>query len=247
MSRDKIQNTKTSNSTALKLKNIMLAYHDFQIEKQPQVSDKELTQLTLWQSERLKSTHHDLYHERNYTNGLKFLFDELYSAQDFSGRDRDLERIFPKIIKLLPKTVISTVSLLVALNLLTQRLDRELAHAIFHQLNHTEINERSYCEAYIYCNNQEQRLYQIKLTAELGDKMDKYARSSLITFSLKITEKPAEMAGLSELHAFIMRGFTAFHSMRNIQTLMNTLTQRESIVLDKIFTGQQSPFLIRKS
>ena len=223
----------------------MLAYHDFQIEKQHNINSQELTQLTLWQSERLKRTHHDLYHAENYTQGLAFLFDELYSAQDFSRRDRDLERIFPKMVKLLPKTVIGTVSLLVELNLLTQKLDHELAHVIFHQLNYTKIDEKNYCEAYRFCNNQAQRRNQILLTSELGTKMDKYARSSLINFSLKITEAPAEMAGLSELHAFIMRGFSAFHTMKDIQTLMGTLTQRESVVLDKIFTGQENPFLIR--
>jgi len=247
MSRDKIQNAKTSNHTTLKLKHVMLAYHDFQLEKQHYISPKELTQLTLWQSERLKRTHHDLYHAPNYTQGLTFLFDELYSAQDFSDRDRDLERIFPKMIKLLPKTVIGTVSLLVELNLLTQKLDHELAHAIFHKLNYTDINEQSYCEAYRYCNNQDQRQYQIKLSSELGEKMDKYARSNLINFSLKITETPAEMAGLSKLHAFIMRGFTAFHTMKDVQTLMDTLTQRESVVLENIYTGQERPFLIRNA
>jgi hypothetical protein len=247
MSRDKIQNTKTSNQTTLKLKSVMLAYHDFQIKKPHNISAKELTKLTLWQSERLKRTHHDLYHASNYTQGLAFLFDELYSAQDFSGRDRDLERIFPKMIKLLPKTVISTVSLLVELNLLTQKLDHELAHAIFFKLNYADVNEQSYCEAYRHCNNQDQRRYQIQLTSELGEKMDKYARSSLINFSLKITETPAEMAGLSELHAFIMRGFAAFHTMKGIQALMETLTQRESVVLNNIFTGQERPFLIRNA
>ena len=247
MSRDKIQNTKTSNQTTLKLKQVMLAYHDFQIEKQHCISPNEIKQLTLWQSQRLKQTHHDLYHAPNYTQGLEFLFDELYSAQDFSERDRDLERIFTKMVKLLPKTVIGTVSLLVELNLLTQKLDHELADTIFYKLGYSEITEQNYCEAYRHCNNQDQRKYQIKLTSELGEKMDKYARSNLINFSLKITETPAEMAGLSKLHAFIMRGFTAFHTMKGVQTLMGTLTQRESVVLDNIFNGHERPFLIRNA
>lgn len=247
MSRDKIQNTKTSNLIALQLKKVMLDYHDFQVEQKHRISSNELRHLTDWQSERLKRTHHDIYHAENYTRGLSFLFDELYSAQDFSGRDRDLERIFPKMIKLLPKKVIETVSLLVELNLLTQKLDLQLADVIFHTLGYREINEQNYCEAYRHCNNQAQRQYQITLTSELGAKMDKYARSSLINFSLKITEAPAEMAGLTELHAFIMRGFSAFHSMRGIQTLMDTLTQRESVVLDNIFNGRERPFFVRNA
>jgi len=247
MSRDKIQNTKISSKTALKLKEVMLAYHDFQIEKQQYELSQELIQLTHWQSERLKHTHQDLYSAPNYTQGLKFLFDELYSAQDFSGRDRDLERIFPKMIKLLPNAVIDTVSLLVELNLLTQKLDHELASTLFHTLSYVDINEQNYCEAYRHCNNQVQRTHQIKLTSTLGEKLDKYARSSIINFSLKITETPAEMAGLSELHAFIMRGFGSFHSMKGVKELMGTLTQRESQILDNIFIGHERPFLLRNA
>jgi len=247
MSRDKIQNTKTSNKAALALKAVMLAYHDFQVEKQRYHVSQELILLTHWQSERLKHTHQDLYCAPNYTQGLQFLFDELYSAKDFTGRDRDLERVFPKIVKLLPKTIIDTVRLLVELNLLTQTLDHELAKTLFHELKYTSINEDNYCEAYRCCNNQAQRTHQIRLTSELGEKLDKYARSSFINFSLKITETPAEMAGLSELHAFIMRGFDSFHSMKDVKGLMNTLTQRESQVLDNIFTGHERPFVIRNA
>ena len=135
MSREKILNTKATNQTAIKLKEVMLAYHDYQIEKQQYTNYQKLIQLTLWQNARLKNTHQDLYSNSNYKKGLQFLFDELYSAKDFSGRDSDLERILPKIIKLLPKAVIDTVRLLVELNLLTQKLDQQLTDTIFNTLN----------------------------------------------------------------------------------------------------------------
>jgi len=204
--------------------------------------DEPLSKLALWQSARLKHTHQDLYASANYQKGLEFLFTDLYSAEDFSHRDRDLERIFPKMVKLLPNAVLETVTLLVELNLLTQTLDQNLANALFNVLKLEEIDELGYCEAYRHCDNLSQRAYQIELTSELGNKLDKYARSSMINFSLKITETPAEMAGLSALHNFLMKGFSAFHSMKAVKPLMATLTERESAILKQIYAGHPAPF-----
>lgn len=247
MSREKILNTKTNNTAAAKLKKVMLEYHDFQALQSRQHLVKELIQLTSWQSNRLKQTHEDLYTSPEYTRGLQFLFSDLYSASDVSGRDRDLERILPKMVKLLPQTVIDTVSGLVELNLITQMLDYHLARAIFKKFKNTSIDDEIYCQAYRHCNNFEQRSYQIQLTSEVGKNLDRYARSKMLYVSIKLSKTPAEMAGLSALHSFILRGFTAFHSMHNINHLMNTLTERETLILNNIYQGKAHPFELKQN
>ncbi len=244
MYRERILNTKTPHTAAARLKKVMLEYHDFRLMLPKQHLNEELIQLTRWQSNRLRQTHQDLYKSPEYAQGLQFLLSELYSPKDFSGRDRDLERILPKMIKLLPKQVIETVSLLVELNLVTQMLDHQLAQTIFKHLKYTRINEAIYCQAYRHCNNFDKRNEQIQLTAEVGKKLDRYARSKMINISLKLSKKPAEMAGLSALYSFIMRGFTAFHSMHDIDYLMSTITQRETQILDNIYQCQPHPFVI---
>ena len=242
MSRDKLLKANASSPAARRLREVMLKYHDFQIQKKPSNIDHHLAKLAHWQSERLKSSHRDYYQSHDFQNGLSFLFTDLYSTEDFSDRDRDLERIFPKMIKLLPKNILETVSLLVELNLLTQELDEKLAEWIFVKHANSELNEAVYCEAYRACNNHGERLYQIQLTSELGKKLDKYARSSVILFTLRMTEGAAEMAGLQALHQFLMKGFEAFHSMKDVATLMETLSKRETDFLDKIYQGSSTPF-----
>jgi hypothetical protein len=242
MSRDKLINTNASSPAARRLKEAMLKYHDFQKQEKPANIELHLAKLAHWQSERLKSSHQDYYQSENYQDGLSFLFTDLYSTEDFSDRDRDLERIFPKMIKLLPKKILETVSLLVELNLLTQELDQHLTEWIFIKHGNSELNEKTYCEAYRACNNHGERLYQIQLTSELGKKLDKYARSSVILFTLRMTEGAAEMAGLQALHQFLMNGFEAFHSMKDVSKLMETLSKRETDYLDKIYQGSSRPF-----
>lgn len=242
MYRDRIQNTKTKNPAAIRLKDAMLEYHDFQLVSKGHELSIELAKLAQWQSERLKHSHRDYYYSPLYQQGLAFLFTELYAETDFSQRDRDLERIFPKMVKLLPHNVLDTVSLLVELNMLTQRLDYELAEKLFLEMKTETINEASYCAAYRLCKNQQQRVYQIELTKELGKKLDKYARSQMILFSLKLSKGPAESAGLGALHQFLSSGFKAFHSMHDIDALMLTIANRELDYLDKIMSDKGTPF-----
>ena len=242
MYRERILSTKTKHPSAIRLKDAMLEYHDFQLNHQNHHLHTELAKLAQWQSERLKHSHSELYASPNYQQGLAFLFTELYSDTDFTERDRDLERIFPKMVKLLPSSVIETVSLLVELNMLTQMLDFELAQKLFIDLAHSTINEKNYCDAYRLCNNHQQRAYQIQLTESLGKKLDKYARSQVIMFSLKLSKNAAKSAGLGALHDFLSSGFTAFHSMQNIDELMHKIASKETQYLNEIIAGNSHPF-----
>lgn len=242
MYRERILNTKTKHPAAIRLKEAMLEYHDFQATQKNNSLSIQLDKLSQWQSDRLKHSHRDLYCSPIYQKGLSFLFTDLYSDTDFSDRDRDLERIFPKMIKLLPNSVLETVCLLVELNMLTQILDQELATKLFLDLLHANINEQNYCEAFRLCNNEQKRAYQIKLTQDLGKKLDKYARSQVILYSLKLSRGAAESAGLGALHNFLSSGFNAFHSMQNIDALMQTIATRETQFLKAIMSGNPRPF-----
>jgi len=242
MYRNRIQNTPVKSPGAQSLRDVMLAYHDFQRASGQQANKENLDTLSLWQSQRLKATHRDLYESPDYATGLKFLLSDLYAPQDFSRRDQELERVFPKLVKLLPDSILSTVSRLIELNLLTQKLDHHLSITHFEVLGFNTITELTYCEAYRQCNNFDDRKHQIGLINEVGHKLNRYARSTMISYSLKLTSHPAEMAGLGSLHGFIRRGFSAFHTMRDIQGLMQELVHRESRILNNIANHHPSPF-----
>lgn len=247
MYRDRIQNLATKSPAAERLKKVLIDYHDFKYRAGQPVSQHQLMLLADWQCQRLKDTHRDLYQSQNYHQGLNFLFSDLYAPQDFSDRDRDLERIAPKLVKLLPDKVILTLAELIELNLQTQRLDVSLAHQIFNCLNYQKIDEASYCHAYRACNNEKQRQDQLASVHEVGKLLNRYARSRMLNFSLSISERPAEMAGLTALYSFIRRGFDAFHDMQDIPFLMDTLLKRESHILQNIYANQAFPFQWQES
>lgn len=243
MYRQRLEQTKTKSQEAGHLKTLMLAYHDHQQQVISPTQASLVQQLSDWQSARLKRSHQDLYQNSQYRTGIDFLLTELYSAQDVSARDRDLERIFPKLVKLLPNKILLTVAHLVELNLLTQKLDQELSECHFSTLKFETISDDSYCEAFRHCNNLAERQHQLELVQQAGDMLNKHSRNSVLRFSLSLSEGPAEMAGLSALHGFIQRGFNAFHSMQDVDTLMQTLLQRESQILSQICQGSRAPLL----
>lgn len=242
MYRDRLVDTQASSLAAKQLQTVMIAYHDFQRLSTASPCSQETLLLTQWQSQRLKSTHADLYDDAKYQEGLNFLLGQLYSPEDFSARDRDLERVFPKLVKWLPDSVIETVAILVELNLLTQKLDHELTHILFNDLKIDQICSDSYSEAYRVSESYDERQLQISLVEKAGLKLDRYARNPVISWSLKLSRSPAERAGLIALHNFISNGFKAFHSMKNVDTLMRTIVQREDTILNNIFQGKAKPF-----
>lgn len=224
----------------------MLDYHDFQIalQRSPLSSEEDqATQLLAqWQTARLKNSHRDLYENPDYKQGLDFLLTELYSGQDFSARDRDLERIFPKLIKLLPDKIITIVANLIELNFLTQKLDQALAQHLRKQSKTFAIDEDHYLHAYRATSTPTERNRQLELVNEAGILLDKHASNSLLLFSLSASEKPAAKVGLSALHGFLKRGFDAFNTMENVEALISTLIKRERQILSNIFEGKDEPF-----
>lgn len=242
MYRDRIASTPAKNAEALRLKNLMLDYHDYQQSPlQTELSELK-TALADWQSTRLKKTHSDLYNNLNFKDGIDFLLQELYGAEDFSARDRDLERIFPKLIKLLPTSLLGTVSNLVELNLLTQRLDDALTETIYIHNKGQSIDELIYVAAYKSASSRVDRLRQLELVERAGELLDRHARNPILRFTLSVSERPARKSGLHALHGFLMRGLDAFYAMSDVDLLMQTLIDRERQILSRIYDDEAQPF-----
>lgn len=242
MYRHKLQHSRVRTDNAKRLQRLLLDYYDFRNEQVGPPSIKAIEELRTWQSERLKTTHQDLYGDPRYRDGLNFLLADLYTPTQFTRRDDDVDRVFPVMVKLLPDSVLYTVAELVELNLLSQRLDRQLTEA-WTALGRP-LDEASYCEAFCACGHRDDRLRQIQLVANIGNDLDRYVHSRTISFALSLTEGAAEMAGLGELHGFLRRGFAAFRAMESVDSLLDRIVERETEILEAIFQGRPSPFRV---
>ncbi|GAA3929618.1 FFLEELY motif protein [Litoribacillus peritrichatus] len=212
---------------------------------------QHLQSLMHWQTSRLKHTHADLFASERYQQAAHYFVDDLYLSPNAIQRDRDLERVFPTLVKLLPDETLETVAKAVELNILSAELDQQLADKLFQlNLNHgqedlnQEITEEKYIQAYQACNAGELRTHQLNLIKQIGHDLDHLVRIPLISWTLKLIRKPAHKKGLGNLHDFLERGFSTFKALGGANEFMNIISFREGQIITNLNSGQQSPFSI---
>ena len=242
MSQQKLLSVKPKTAHARRLQQLMLDYHDHRIRRVQHPLAKEMDRVGKWQIQRLKTTHAPLYQNPRYRDGLDFLLEDLYSPGQFMGRDADLERVFPKMVKLLPDHVLGVVANLVELNLLTQTLDEHLTSIFTQRYPHQALTESNYADCFKACDNLQARKHQLHLINTTGLQLEKYVKSRVLKYSLNLTEKPAKMAGLHELHGFIIKGFNAFSAMGGVAELLMQIMATENTLLEQLFAGTPDPF-----
>ena len=245
MYRQRLVSTAVSAQGARRLQRALLAYHDFRQHKSGHHLLNVTAELAYWQAQRLKKTHQDLYSHPGYQMGLEFLLTDLYAPASMSQRDDNIDRIFPRMVKWLPDSQLDTFAGLMELNLLTQRLDLELAELLATQnLCATKLSETTYCQALLASNRASERARQIELVAEVGRQLDRYVQNRTLGWLLSISRGPAEMADLTDLHLFLYRGYKAFRQMDDVERLIERLVARETRVLENILNNRPNPFLL---
>ncbi|MCG2582052.1 MAG: hypothetical protein KA296_14360 [Marinobacter sp.] len=243
MYRERLVATEVHSDSAHRLQQLLIEYHDFRQHKAAHPLLEDTFRVAEWQAERLKRTHQDLYQHPGYHSGLEFLLTDLYAPANMTRRDDNIDRVFPKMVKWLPNSLLDTFAGLMELNLVTQQLDLELTEQLAQQrvLGDAMTNEQ-YCAAFRASRNLAQRRRQIELVAEVGQQLDHYVRNRTLGWLLSMTRGPAEMADLSDLHSFLHRGYTAFRKMEDVDALIERLVSREQRVLDNVLNEHPNPF-----
>ncbi len=201
--------------------------------------------LSHWQSHRLMVTYPDLMDNPRYRPAVEFFLEDLYGPKDFSARDHGVARISPIMVRVLPAHVIHTAALIMELNVLSQELDHHLLQVLLNDLGVKEhIDALSYAEAYRRCNNYAQRKHQIELIKTIGEDIERIISREFIFTALQWTRIPSQLVGLGELHAFLERGFISFGQMQKADEFLNTITDRETQILDRIYAEHPNPFAI---
>lgn len=200
------------------------------------------TRLREWQASRLARTYADLLASPRYGRAAQFFLSDLYSPRDFSGRDEELERIYPLLVSMLPVPALRTMTLAVELDALTEALDSAMVHALDAAGQRANIDENAYSAAYRTVGQRASRWRQITLIRETGEALAMLSAKPMLTSLLKLMRGPAHLAGLGELHEFLENGFAAFRHMGDASDFLDCIEQRESRLLENMFAGRANPF-----
>lgn len=197
-----------------------------------------LAEVKAWQAQRLARTYADLSANPRYAKATAFFLEDLYGAKDFSGRDEAMLRIYPVMVRTMPKGAVESAALAIEVDALSEELDRRVAAA----LPAGPLTEAAYSRAYREAGTRAERERQIELIDEVGRRLDVLVVKPLVHTTLRLMRQPARLAGLDDLQAFLEHGFEAFRHMGGADEFLATIGGRERQILSRLFSGHPSPF-----
>jgi hypothetical protein len=201
-------------------------------------SPPRLVEVKAWQAARLAHTYADLAADPRYGRATEFFLGDLYGVKDFSSRDDALLRIYPVLVRTLPDSAVEAAALAIEVDALSEDLDRRLAACV----RAGPIDEATYAKAYREAGTREERLRQIELIDAVGRQLDRLVVKPLVYATLKLMRRPARLAGMQDLQSFLERGFEAFRHMGGAGHFLATIGERETVILNRLFSGHSSPF-----
>jgi len=201
-------------------------------------------EIKIFQNNRLEGTYKDLLEDKGMHAACRFFLDQLYCTHDVSTRDHQVERVLPKLEKLLPGGAVDTVRKVIYMDYLAELLDDEITLFI----NEKEFNadnslkEIAYIEAFRKQGQFDLREQQILLVREVGESLRKLMRLPFLRPLMKMTRGAAQKANLEDFHDFLSQGLDAFASLEKPTLFFQLIQEREMSILEAIRQGTLSKF-----
>jgi hypothetical protein len=194
--------------------------------------------LRAWQAVRLARTHADLLASPRMGPAATFFLTDLYGSTDLSKLAADVKRIVPVMTKFLPVAALETVADAIELQALSEELDIAMVKALGSRIRN--LDATAYGHAYRKVNRRGDRERQIALIRDVGQALGRLINQPLVTSALGLMRKPAQLAGLGELQAFLERGHDAFRKMGDTKKFLGLIVSRERKLLKALFAGDDS-------
>jgi hypothetical protein len=193
----------------------------------------DIRALQTWQTNRLLQTHDDLWQTKRFKPAMQFFIDEIYGPKDFSQRDTEIAGVVSKIAKVLPEKGVESLQNALRLN----RLSLELDITLVQKLGNNELNRHSYFDFYRQCDNQSKREEQIQLVENLGLSLAQVVKIRGVSTILMLSRKPAQIAGVKNLHEILERGFHSFKKLGDVHDFIDPIIQRERELMHALFNA----------
>jgi hypothetical protein len=211
--------------------------------QEPRNNDPRLLELRRWQMQRLAKSFKRFVDDPVSRPAAEFFLTDLYGDHDFTGRDNDVARVLPKMMRLLPLQMIATAGDALALSALSHALDMRMAVVLSSTLKANQsIDASSYAAAYREVGHQRLRREQIAFIERIGSAIDAAVHTPTLWQLLKLSRLPAKLAGLSALQSFLERGFGAFRVLGGAGDFVGTIVAQEIEVSRRLFAGEADPF-----
>jgi hypothetical protein len=202
--------------------------------------------LQQWQRKRLAQSYSDLIAQESYRPACEFFLEELYGGLDFQERDQEVAKVMSVMVRFLPGKALLTMADAFELQALSLEFDMEMAERLA-STGAVELDIASYGDIYRYCGNRPLRERQILLIRDLGNELAKLVHKPLVVRLILLMRGPANAAGFGALQAFLESGVLSFRLLEDPVYFINTIHERESLSMQKLFAAEMDPFANQES
>jgi len=202
-----------------------------------------LPELRRWQAARLERSFARYLDDPEHAPAARFFLTDVYGDHDFSQRDADIARVMPTMQRLLPASLLDTVSDGIALGALTHAFDLRMAEALAALVpNGRRLDDARYAQAYRHVGKPLLREKQIALILQVGHGLGAALRLPGVGLLMRMSRGPAHAAGLSELQGFLERGVGAFSQVKDVDAFMADIQRSERAIAARLWAGDPDPF-----
>jgi hypothetical protein len=190
---------------------------------------------TRWQLDYMLPFFSDLLEPKGYAEAVDFIVSDL-AGVGVSGRDRDIERAAPVIVRSLPTHPLETAAAAVELNARALEINLGICRGLLVRGKlPAVITEREYCIACRKVSSYDECVDLVHLAADLGDTLKRLVRVPLIGGLLRTMRKPAHAAGFGALQEFLETGYVTFRRISDIDHFLELLRERMGEVFERIY------------
>ncbi len=191
--------------------------------------------LQAFQAARIRQTYADIVASPQYAKLGAFFFEQIYGPQDFGFRNHSIKSLHHKLSAFLKGEIINAVGKVIELQDLSDDLDERMAEQMLERGLGPELTMQEYTDLYCSLGNYPRRVYQIDLLVESVKAIHRISQIRFIGWSLKVVDKAAHLAGMGKIMDFLVQGYDAFHSARDIDFFVHAVEKREMELNDRLF------------
>ena len=180
-----------------------------------------------FQSKRINGTYKDIETDPEFSKIGNFFFKKLYAPEDFSFRDTSMKKLHKVLDGKIYRNMLTAVAKVIELHDISDEQDDLMVEKMMEADLDESMTMAQYQNIYRSLDNNDQRIYQINLSAEVTRIFHGLSKKWIVAISLKTVKTTAALFGIKEIIDFIYEGYVSFRTIDNIDFFVDTMTQRE--------------------
>ncbi len=186
-----------------------------------------------WQAEYLLPFYDEFRQRPETEAAVEYVVSDL-TGIGMSERDREIGRVVPLMIRLLPDKALRTLASAMELNARVLAINLETCRCLLEHSDFSNgISERHYCAALRQATTLDECMELVTLTIRLGEHLSRIIRIPVMGVTLSAMHIPAHSAGFGELQDFLEKGYRTFRAIPDVDSFLDRLSVR----MTKVFSG----------